>query len=174
MHELSNSTRPVGWVPRSALKVRAEAAVREGKQRRSENDKRRMMPTAPWTGGETFHSREKHEGYREGWVYKLGNRGLGYYADGAPDREPLDLNKALWLTEGLAPVNLELDQLVPMREIVGNPLEATTLDDTAAAKPSKRRQTKKETRGAQGIADIDAFIDISTIKGNDVSHRCKG
>ena len=35
----------------SALKVRAEAAVREGKQRRRESDKSRKMPTEPWVGG---------------------------------------------------------------------------------------------------------------------------
>ena len=127
-----------------------------------------MMPTEPWVGGETFYPRDQHEGSREGWVYKCGARGLGYYADGVAEKEPLDLNKALWPNEGLAPVTLKLNQLV------GNPLEATTLDDTAKGKPSKKRQTKKRSRGAEGISNIDAFVDSLTTKGNDISHRSKG
>ena len=50
-----------------------------------------------------------------------------------------------------------------MKELVGNPMEATTLDDTALKKRSKKRQTKNKCRGAPGIADVDAFIDTSNL-----------
>ena len=54
----------------------------------------------------------KFQGQRAGWVFKLGEQGLGYYVDSRP-RHTVHLYPLIVPAGGASPIELELDSLVP-------------------------------------------------------------
>ena len=54
----------------------------------------------------------KLEGARPGWVFKTGERGLGYYPDAGWHRSTISLELAVWHTRDILPMPIMLNELV--------------------------------------------------------------
>ena len=78
-----------------------------------------------------------------GWVLKTGTLGLGYYKDGVPEKRAIQLNDLLWPSQNLAPVVICLDEVVRHREVIGNPLTAST-DEQPPAVAKKRSKSSTQ------------------------------
>lgn len=82
---------------------------------------------------------------REGWVFKTGSLGLGYYKDGVPEQTAINLHKLLWPPEHLAPIAICLDDVVGHKKIIGDPLKAA-MDDQVERKAPKVVKTRKQNK----------------------------
>ena len=120
-----------------------------------------------------FYPADEYNGQMDGWVYKLGQAGMGYYLDGVVEAPALELHKLIWPTDGLVPVELNLDRMLDIKARVGDPATATT-EDEKVRKRTAQKQRKKKARDKQGIDLVSQYVDGLMVDAADVSHREKG
>ena len=107
----------------------------------------------------SFMPCNEYRGSWSGWVFKKGNRGLGYYLDGSLNNQMSEQEEVEDLLRGLVPVTLKLDGLVPnllkatlhegCETRIGDLQKATMQDDNAKERKKKARK-QKAGKGKEG------------------------
>jgi len=88
-----------------------------------------------------FEASTTHKDSRVGWAFKTGGLGTGYYREGVPEARVIDLHRILWPTADLEPLQLQLNEVISHKMVLGDPIEATTEDE-----PEDKGRNVKKTR----------------------------
>ena len=124
----------------------------------------------------TFQPCDEYEGSRWGWLFKKGAAGLGYYKDGVPEKQPVQLSTLLWPTANVEPVRLELSKMLEVQVTIGNPVKATFEDEVVKQDKKKSKKDKKESaRGSPaGNSPVNQFLKETMVNFGDATHRDEG
>lgn len=122
----------------------------------------------------SFLPYEKFQGSWDGWAFKTGHTGLGYYQDGCGSDQG-DVEAVVEDSLGrIAPVVLKLDGLIPDLQRIGDPLEATMQDEKVKEQRKKTRKHKARRMRAAKVEKADEWLIEEAIKGDDCRHRDYG
>ena len=115
----------------------------------------------------------------EGWAFKLGSQGLGYYKEGANRHV---VSPAAVIPKPV-PVTLNLDGLIQhqeqpkqqgVAEILGDPLKATMAEEAdKELKATARKLKKQKARSAVGVSSLRCVM-AKQVVTKDISHRANG